>query len=155
MASLLTLTLTGFEESPGFVNVALQNRHSRALSGFSLPHIGQFILSVPPIHTVIFSIMPCKNSRYRSQSYYIPLCNIIQKFLRNTYCGRNELLFSVWLFYSMLSLSKSGRDFFVRSSACCFRHLAIFAWSPLRRISGTFMSRKTSGLVYWGYSKSP
>jgi len=28
IASLLTLTLTGFEESNVFVNVALQNRHS-------------------------------------------------------------------------------------------------------------------------------
>ena len=43
LANLLIVTVTGCLDSNVSVIEALQNRQTRALSGFSLPHFGQFI----------------------------------------------------------------------------------------------------------------
>jgi hypothetical protein len=45
MDSLLIFTITGCLESDVWINEALQKPQILALSGFSLPHFGQFISS--------------------------------------------------------------------------------------------------------------
>jgi hypothetical protein len=82
------------------------------------------------------------------------------RFLEEVLSDRNLLVFP-FLFDGQISecwirvSQGNGLKRRVISTAFSMRHCSIFLWLPDSNTSGTFMPKKSAGLVYWGYSSSP